>query len=150
MLEMWEVKWGERKLIHHHALAGGGREGPGGCPPVHLLTCPTVPHVQLNLCVKTEDCIKPSWQEGGGRRMISVLYKMTTRSDFCPEFNVHNRLYSSYCNTKLAGICWVKCWKIFEHSTKTEQPSIWPRCTDQCIRTIWQLRALKDCRVPFN
>ena len=35
--------------------------------------------------------------------MISVLYKMTTRSDFCPEFNVHNRLYSSYCNTRLGS-----------------------------------------------
>ena len=28
---------------------------------------------------------------------------MTTRSDFCPEFNVHNRLYSSYCNTRLGS-----------------------------------------------
>ena len=36
--------------------------------------------------------------------MISVLYKMTTRSDFCPEFNVHNRLYSSYCNTRLVPL----------------------------------------------
>ena len=33
--------------------------------------------------------------------MVSVQHKMTTRSDFCPEFNVHNRLYSSYCNTRL-------------------------------------------------
>ena len=35
--------------------------------------------------------------------MACVLVKMTTRSHFCPEFNVHNRPYSSSCVTKLGS-----------------------------------------------
>ena len=53
---------------------------------------------QLNLTEMEE---REERGEREGRGMICVLDKMTTRSHFCPEFNVHNRPYSSYCVTRL-------------------------------------------------
>ena len=46
---------------------------------------------QLNLTEMEE---REERGEREGRGMICVLDKMTTRSHFCPEFNVHNRPYS--------------------------------------------------------